>query len=50
MSIATRAVRASGFDHDITDTPTVDRHDQTRVDRKRSSDLKNSEKLWLRFF
>ncbi len=34
MSRATRAVRASGLDHDITDTPTVDRHEQTRVERR----------------
>ena len=34
MSRATRAVRASGLDHDITDTPTVDRHAQTRVERR----------------
>src|SRR2546426_11136572 len=33
MSRDTRAVRASGLDHDITDTPTVDRHEQTRVER-----------------
>ena len=33
MSRATRAVRDSGLDHDITDTPTVDRHEQTRVER-----------------
>src|SRR5713101_9119209 len=34
VSRATRAVRASGLDHDITDTPTVDRHEQTRVERE----------------
>src|SRR2546422_10752568 len=43
MSRDTRAVRASGLDHDITDTPTVDRHEQTRVERSTIEAVQKSD-------
>src|SRR2546422_4032817 len=53
MSRDTRAVRASGLDHDITDTPTVDRHEQTRVERStieavQKSDGSGCVSVWTR--
>src|SRR5256712_1782184 len=45
MSRDTRAVRASGLDHDITDTPTVDRHEQTRVERSTIEADQKSDRL-----